>query len=228
MRVDVVFISIVQIALTGGLVLGFGYIIPDISDTSATYLVTGTATQSFVTVGLVMLPQFLSQAKAEGRLDYMLTLPISREAYLLSQITVVGLVALPGVAFAVLLGDLKYGLSLSPDPTLLPVMLLAVLSLAGVGVAMAVLIPQMQVTNAITQLIIFYVLFFSPVILPRQQLPSFLQHTADFMPPSYAADAVRATLTDLPGTHLERSLLVMAGFAVVSIVLASTAVRRRG
>ena len=41
MRVDVVFISIVQIALTGGLVLGFGYIIPDISDTSATYLVTG-------------------------------------------------------------------------------------------------------------------------------------------------------------------------------------------
>ena len=181
-----------------------------------------------MTVGLVMLPQFLSQAKAEGRLDYMLTLPISREAYLLSQITVVGLVALPGVAFAVLLGDLKYGLSLSLEPMLLPVMLLAVLSLAGVGVAMAVLIPQMQVTNAITQLIIFYVLFFSPVILPRQQLPSFLQHTADFMPPSYAADAVRATLTDLPGTHLERSLLVMAGFAVVSIVLASTAVRRRG
>jgi ABC-2 type transport system permease protein len=228
MRTDIITISVIQVALTGGLVLGFGYIIPDISDISATYLVTGTATQSFVTIGLVMLPQFLSQAKADGRLDYMLTLPISREAYLLSQVTVVGVVALPGVAFAVLIGDWKYGLSLTPDPMMVPVMLLAVLSLAGVGVAMAVLIPQMQVTNAITQLIIFYVLFFSPVILPKEQLPAFLRHAADFMPPSYAADAVRATLTDLPGTHLGRSLIVMASFAVASLGLASTAVRRRG
>jgi ABC-2 type transport system permease protein len=228
MRQELVFIAIIQVALTAGLVLGFGYIIPDISRLSATYLVTGTATQSFVTVGLVMLPQFLSQAKAEGRFDYMMTLPIAREAYLLAQVTVVGIAALPGVALALAFGDWHYGLSLSPDPLVVLVMVLAVLSLAGVGVALAVIVPHQQAVNAITQLIIFYVLFFAPVILPASQLPAFLRHTADFMPPSYAADAVRATLTDLPGTHLGRSLAVMSAFAVVSLAMASLAVRRRG
>ena len=79
-RNEVLFIIIVQVALTLGLVLGFGYIIPDVSDRAALFLATGTATNTLITVGLVMLPQVVSQAKAEGRLDYMLTLPISREA----------------------------------------------------------------------------------------------------------------------------------------------------
>jgi ABC-2 type transport system permease protein len=228
MRQEFVMIAVVQIALTVALVLGFGYIIPDVSTLSATYLVTGTATQSFVTIGLVMLPQFLSQAKAEGRLDYMMTLPISREAYLLGQVTVAGIAAIPGVALALAFGDWRYGLSLSPEPAIVLVMVLAVLSLAGVGVALALLVAHQQAVNAICQLIIFYVLFFAPVILPASQLPAFLRHTADFMPPSYAADAVRATLTDLPGTHLGRSLAVMAGFAVASLAMASVAVRRRG
>jgi ABC-2 type transport system permease protein len=228
MRSDFAIIAMVQVGFTFGLVLGFGYIIPDISKASAAYLVTGTATQAFVTVGLVMLPQFISQAKAEGRLDYLLTLPISREAYLLGEVTVVALMALPGVALAVVFGSWYYDLSLTPDPMILPVMVLVILSLAGVGVAMAVAIPHMQVVNSLCQLIIFYVLFFSPVILPSEQLPGFLQHAADFMPTSYSADAVRATLTDLPGTDLPRSLLVMSGFAIVSLVLSSVMVRRRG
>ncbi len=228
MRQEVIFIMLVQGALTCGLVLGFGYIIPDVSKLSATYLVTGTATQAFVTVGLVMLPQFLAQARDDGRLEYMLTLPISREAYLLAQVCVVGLMALPGVIFAVLLGSWHYGLSLNADPMIVPVVLLAVFSLAGVGVAMAVLIPHQQVTNALTQLIIFYVLFFSPVILPVEQLPALLRHTADFMPTTYAADAVRASLTDLPGTHLWRSAGIMTGLAAASLVLSAITVRRRG
>lgn len=228
MRGEFAFIMMIQLVLTLGLVLGFGYIIPDISETTATYLVTGAATQSFVTVGLVMLPQFIAQAKDDGRLDYFMTLPIVRELYLLAQLTVVAILALPGAAIAVVFGAWHYGFSLQVDPLVVIVMLLAVLSLAGIGVAIAVAIPHVQVVNAITQLVIFYVLFFAPVILPKEQLPSILQHIADFMPPTYAADAVRGSLTSLPGTHLARSILVMSGFAAASMALGSIMIRRRG
>jgi ABC-2 type transport system permease protein len=228
MRAEFAFIAMIQVVLTLGLVLGFGYIIPDISETSATYLVTGAATQSFVIVGLVMLPQFIAQAKDDGRLDYFMTLPIMRELYLLAQLTVVAILAIPGTAIAVVFGAWHYGFSLQVDPLVIPVMLLAVLSLAGVGVALAVAIPHVQIVNAISQLVIFYVLFFAPVLLPKEQLPVILQHTADFMPPTYAADAVRASLTSLPGTHLARSLLVMSGFAAASMALGSLMIRRRG
>lgn len=228
MRGEMWFVAILHIALSLGLVLGFGYLIPDISDSTALFMITGTATQAIVTVGLVMLPQMLAQSKEEGRMEYFLTMPISREAYLASLVTVVAAMALPGVAFAVLFGAWYYDVPIAFDPAALLVLVLGVASLAGVGVTMAVVSPHQQVTNALTQLIIFFVLFFSPVLMPAEQLPWLLQQTAHLAPPTYTADAVRATLTDLPGTHLGRSLLVMAGFAAASLTMSATAIRRRG
>ena len=228
MRNEFLIISVVQVAFTIGIVLGFGYFIPNISDGAAYYLTTGTATQAVVTVGLVMLPQNLSQAKTEGRLDYFLTLPISREAYILAQVTVVAVIAVPGALAAILFGGWYYELPLDISPLIIPVIALAILSLAGLGVMVAMVSPYQQLTNVFTQLTIFYVLLFAPVMIPRDQLPSFLDHAATFLAPTYAADGIRATVTDLPGTHLARSIFVMSGFALVSTAIASMSIRRRG
>jgi len=228
MRGEIWFIALIQIVLSTGLVVGFGYLIPDITDRTAAFMITGTATQAITTVGLVMLPQLLAQSKEEGRMEYYLTMPISREAYLASLVTVVATMAVPGVLFCVLFGALHYGISLQFDPAFVLVVLLGVISLAGVGVAMAVYSPHQQVTNALTQLIIFYVLFFAPVLMPIEQLPWLLQQTAHIAPPTYVADGVRATITDLPGTHLGRSLMMMTGFAAASLALSAAAIRRRG
>lgn len=222
------FLVMINVALAFGLVLGLGYIVPDINETTAIYLTTGTATQMIVTVGLVGLPQYLAQAKAEGRLEYFFTLPISREGYLLAQVTFVAMLALPAAVFAILLGAWNYDFGLSLSPWLPLAVLLATLSLAGVGVALALLSPHQMLTNAVTQLVIFYVLFFAPVLVPREQLPWLLRHAADVLPPGYAADAVRATVTDVPGTHLGRSLAVMAVYAATTLGLAALTVRRRG
>jgi ABC-2 type transport system permease protein len=221
-------VSLINIAFAVGLVYGFGFVIPDVSQTTALYLVTGTATQMIVTVALVVLPQQLSQLKGDGRLEYFLTLPINREAYLLSHIAYTFAMAAPAIALALALGAWHYGFSLHLEPALLAVVPLAVLALAGVGIVIAVFSPHMQITNGITQLIIFYVLFFAPVILPKEQLPAALETIGDFLPATYVADAMRATTTDLPGTDLWRSMLVMAGFGVVSVAASAVAIRRRG
>ena len=89
-------------------------------------------------------------------------------------------------------------------------------------------VGRFQVTNAITQLTIFYVVFFAPILLPKEQLPSLLEHVSTYMPTTYAADAMRASLTDLPGTNLGKDLAVLAAFATGSLALASTTIRRRG
>ncbi len=227
-RGNIAFIMMVQCVLSLGLVYGFGYLMPQITTTTALFVVTGAATQGLVTMGLVMLPQFLAEAKQEGRMDYFMTLPVSREAYLFAQMTVVAVLALPGVLFSLAIGAWHYGLSLSIDPAFAPVVVLAMFSLAGLGVTMAIVSPHLQVTNAITQLIIFYVLFFAPVLMPKDQLPGFLQQASVVMPPAYAADAVRATLTSLPGTHLLQSLLVLSASGAASLVLSAVMIRRRG
>ena len=221
------FSGMVNIAFAVGLIFGFGIVIPEISDTTALFLITGAATQMVTTVALVALPQTLGQAKAEGRLEYFFTLPISREAYLLAQVTFVFILVLPALIFAVLLGAWRFDVALSIDPLVLVVVPLAVLSLAGAGVTLAIVSPHQQLTGAITQLVIFYVLFFAPVLAPRESLPVVLKQVSDFVPPTYVADALRGTLTDLPGTHVGRSIAAMAGFGVAFLALAAATVRRR-
>lgn len=228
MRTDVPLIVAIQVALSVGLVVGMGYLMPNVSDATAMYLVTGAATQTFITIGLVMLPQMLAESREQGRMEYFLTMPISRELYLLSLLTVVAITTLPAVAFCLAIGALNYGISFHIEPAFFAVTLLAVLSLAGVGVAMVVFAPNWRVVNVLTQLIIFYALFFSPVMLPSSQLPDVLAATARLAPPTYAADGVRATITDLPGTALTRDLVFMSAFAAASLTLSARAIRRRG
>jgi len=227
-RDEVAFIGVIQLVMTFGFVVGFGYFIHNVSERQALFLTTGTATNTLVTVALVGLPQVLSQSKAQGRLDYLLSLPISRELYLAAQVTYVVITALPGVVFAVVFGAWHYDLSLSVDPLVLVVVPLTMLSLAGVGVAIGLLSPHPNVTNAFSNLAIFYVLLFAPILIPKEQLPALLRHIATVLPTTYAADAMRGALTDLPGTHLARSMAAMAGFTVVSLAASAISVRRRG
>lgn len=219
---------IIQASMAAGMVLGFGYFVPHIGRTQAMFITAGAATQVVITLGLVMLPQVMSQERAEGLIEYFLTLPVSREAYLLAEIAFIAIVTLPGVAFAVVLGAWHYHLDLPSDPRVVAVTLLTLFSLTGVGVAMVVLVPHPQLVNVATQLIIFWVLLFSPVMMPREQLPAALRSISSVMPTTYAADAMRATLTDLPGTHFGRAMLVLLGYCVVSLVASAVAIRRRG
>jgi ABC-2 type transport system permease protein len=227
-RQGMAFVIMVQVVLTIGLVLGYGYLIPNISKGAALYVTTGAATNAITTVSLVVLPQILAEAKHQGRMEYMLTLPISREAYLLSQVAASVILAAPGTVLAVAFGAWHYDLALDVNLLLPVVICLGIASLAGVGVAVATLSNHLQVTNAITQLTIFYVVFFAPILLPKEQLPSLLEHVSTYMPTTYAADAMRASLTDLPGTNLGKDLAVLAAFATGSLALASTTIRRRG
>ncbi len=227
-RSEIWFIGMVQVVFTVSFVLGFGYFLKPISERQALFLTTGVATNGIVMVALVGLPSIISQGKAEGRLDYFLTLPVSRELYLGAQVAYVALTALPAVVFAVWFGSWHYGLALSISPAVVVVTALGVLSLAGVGIAVGTLSSMPQLTNALTNLITFYVLLFAPILIPREQLPSVLEHLSVVMPPTYAADAMRGALTDLPGTHLVRSLWVMAGFTVVSLAISAATIRRRG
>jgi ABC-2 type transport system permease protein len=227
-RDEVAFIAVIQVAMTLGFVVGFGYFIHNVSERQALFLTTGTATNTLVTVALVGLPQILSQSKAQGRLDYFLALPISRELYLAAQVTYVVITALPGILFALVFGAWHYDLSLSIDPLVLAVVPLSMFSLAGVGVAIGVLSPHPNITNAFSNFAIFYVLLFAPILIPKEQLPALLQNVSTVLPTTYAADAMRGALTDLPGTHLVRSMTIMAGFTVVSLAASAVSVRRRG
>jgi ABC-2 type transport system permease protein len=217
---------VVQVALAVATVVGYGLLVGTPSPDVALYLATGAPTITLITVGLVMTPQMLAQAKTEGSLDWMRTLPVPRWTFLASDLLMWTLIALPGMVLGVVAGVLRFNVNLSIAPWVVLAALLVSLTSASVGYAMASVLPPM-LAQLLTQVLIFVVLLFSPVSYPASRMPEWLQTAHEFLPIEPMAQLVRAGLANASFTVPGRSMVVLGVWVAVSVAAALTALRRR-
>jgi len=213
------FVVVAQFFTGLGTVIGFGYIMPEIDSTSAGFLVTGAATLSLTTLGLVLVPQFVAAAKAEGSFDYMWSLPIPRMAYLAADLTIWMAATLPGVVVALVVGTLRYDFTLQFNPMVIPALLLIVLTATSVGQAIALISPKPELVNVLTNLIIFGMFLFSPINFPVERLPNWLAAIHRVLPVKYAADAVRGTLIPEYADGLGLAIFVLVVWCVIGLTI---------
>ncbi|UZN03024.1 ABC transporter permease [Cellulomonas sp. S1-8] len=217
---------VVQVFMAVATVVGYGLLVGDPDPLTALYLATGAPTVTLITVGLVMTPQMVAQARTEGSLDWMRTLPVPRVAFLLSDLLVWTLIALPGMAIGIVAGALRYDIALSLAPWFLPATVLVSLTAAAVGYAMATVLPP-QIAMLVTQMLVFVVLLFSPVSYPAERMPAWLASAHEWLPIEPMAQLVRAGLAQDVFAMPTRSLVVLIAWAVASLVAASVALQRR-
>ncbi|MCL3861604.1 ABC transporter permease [Actinotalea sp. K2] len=219
---------VVQALMAAGIIVGFGFLIPDIDAPTALFLSTGAPTVLLMTVGLVMVPQGVARARTDGTFTYMRALPVARPLVLLADLTVWMIVSVPSVAVAVLVAQLRYDLSLSLHwPLLVGASLLVVLTATSVGYAIAVTLPPM-LAQLISQVLVFFVLLFSPITFPTTQLPGWFQGVHDVLPVRPAADLLRAGLASGTYDVVLRDLVVLLVWCAVGLTLSTRALVRRG
>ncbi|HEX7806265.1 MAG TPA: ABC transporter permease [Cellulomonas sp.] len=217
---------VVQIAMAVATVVGYGLLVGDPTPDVALYLATGAPTITLITVGLVMTPQMLGQAKTEGSLDWMRTLPVPRWTFLASDLLMWTLIALPGMVLGIVAGVVRFDVQLSIAPWLVAAALLVSLTAASVGYAMASVLPPM-LAMLLTQVLVFVVLLFSPVSYPASRMPEWLQHAHAYLPIEPMAQVVRAGLASADFSVPGRSLVVLGVWCVASVGAALAALRRR-
>lgn len=220
-------VLVVQALLAAGVIIGFGYLIPDIDATSALFLSSGAPTALLMIVGLVMVPSGVAEARAGGALTYLRALPVRRPLLLVVELTVWLLVALPSVAAAVLVATLRYDLVFAFDwPLLIAASLLITLTATSVGYAIAVSLPPF-LAQLSTQVLVFFVLLFSPVTFPASQLPAWFQAVHDVLPVRPAADLLRAGLVSDTYAWSSVDLAVLLVWCLFGIVISIRALVRR-
>lgn len=221
------FVVVVQALLAAGIIIGFGFLIPDIDTASAQFLSTGAPTVLLMVVGLVMVPQGVAQARTSGTFTYLRALPVPRPLLLLADLTVWLVVALPSVAVAAIVAHLRYGFSYSFNwPVLVTAAVLTAVTAAAVGYAIAVTLPPL-ITQLVTQVLVFFVMLFSPVTFPASQLPTWFQTVHDLLPFRPAADLLRAGLLADSYTGSWRDLLVLLAWCALGLAVSIRAVVRR-
>lgn len=225
-RDNLPFYGIVQLLLSAGVVVGYSFLIPDLTSTAALYLTGGGMTIALVTVGMVMTPNTLSYRRETGVIDYQRSLPVPRLAMMAADATVWVAVALPGMAASVVIAVLRFDLDLAPSPLVVPAILLVVVGSVSVGYTIGFLVKPMLV-NVVTNAVIVVVLMFAPINFPAERLPDWLATTHEWLPFQYMAQALRETIAVPAAGVSVLPFAVMAVWAVLGLAVASRALTRR-
>lgn len=219
-------VLVVQIFLSAGVIVGFAFLLPSIDPATALYLSTGAPTLGLITIGMVLAPQMVAQAKSEGTFAYNQTLPVPRTAVLGADVTIWLLVGAPGLLLGLLVAVLRFDLTLRVSWLAGPAMLLVALTGTAVGFAIAYAATP-PVTSMVSQLIVFIALMFSPINFPADRLPEWLRAVHLVLPFESMARVVRDTLTTPPGGIAVLPFAVLAAWCAAGLVITVRVMTRR-
>jgi ABC-2 type transport system permease protein len=171
----------------------------------------------------------MQRERTSGTLERLMTTPLSKPELLAGYGTAFSLAAAAQAAVACLVTFWWLGMHSAGSVWL--VLLIAVLD-AVLGVALGLLASAFARTEfqavQFMPLIVGPQFFLCGLLVPRGQLPHWLELISDVLPMSYAVDALQQ-VSRYPGatTQMWRDLGIVTGFAAVALALAAATMRRR-
>ncbi|WP_165930754.1 ABC transporter permease [Paenibacillus sp. BK033] len=184
-------------------------------------VIVGNIVFAIIMMGFNALGQEISWQKHAGYFTFYSSLPISKAIFVVTQLVRGLMTAMPSVIIMAFIGQFAYGIKLHYEWGLIPVFLLAVLSMVGIGAGIGFWSPDHQMTNMLVQGLMMFVGFLSPVMMEASQLPPVLRYIGVIFPTTYSASALREMLTKGWTPAVTMDMFVLIGFIIVSFAFIS-------
>ena len=174
------------------------------------------------------LPVAISQEKEIGTMDGMMVAPVNRLSILLGKTiaqTARGLIQ--GVIILALAIGI-FGVTIQGNILLVfALLLLGVFSFVGLGIVITSFTKDQETAQMLMMTLMFPMMFLSGVFFPVQQMPWFMQSIAQFLPLTYASDALRKVMVLGAGIpQISNELIILIVFGVVMIAIALPVFKR--
>ena len=228
LRLTLPLMVVIQVLAGAGFVLGIGLFFRHIPPTTALYVSTGVPVVNLVLIGLIFGPQVVAEQKLKGTYDYLRALPVPRSSAALAWFTVTLLAGIPAVLVSLLMAEARYDFTYTITLSIIPACLLTAFTGTMLGYALSHAIRNPMTTRLITQLLVFVVMGFSPIMYPASQLPDWLAAVNRWLPFEHMAVIVRAGLTAGLVDEVGRSYVIVAIWGVLGAAFAARALGRRG
>jgi len=177
-------------------------------------------------MGMNLVTQMVASGRLEGTHDYLLSLPVPRMVLLASDATIFFLLTVPGIIFALILGSVYHDFTLQVSPLVIPVFILVSITGTFVGYAIALGVPRPQMAGVASQFLLFFIVFFSPIIYPVEQLPDWLAAIHRVLPIKYMADLARGSLSDID-VNMGLAFAVTGAWCVAPFLFCYIVMKRR-
>jgi ABC-2 type transport system permease protein len=174
------------------------------------------------------LPVAISQEKEIGTMDGMMVAPVNRLSILLGKTgaqtargLIQGLIIL-GLAIGI------FGVAIQGSILLVfALLLLGVFSFVGLGIVITSFTKDQETAQMLMMTLMFPMMFLSGVFFPIQQMPWYMQTISQFLPLTYASDALRKVMVLGAGVpQISTDLIVLVVFGVVMIAIALPVFRK--
>ncbi|HZD65069.1 MAG TPA: ABC transporter permease, partial [Acidimicrobiales bacterium] len=167
-------------------------------------------------IALCSLPGPLASYREQGILRRPSTTPAPRAWVLAAQVLINLVLVVIGL---VVVGVVAYGLAAPQEPGgLVLSVALSIAALFAIGLLIAAVMPTARGAAALGSLTFFPLIFFAGLWVPRQVMPTVLQHISNYTPLGASVQAVQDSMQG--AFPPAASLLVLAGYAVVFALLA--------
>lgn len=160
------------------------------------YLISGNIIVSLLFTTMYGTCARFAFMRTFGVLDYYATLPVYKPLLVLAVNCGFLVLTLPTAFLTLLLGEWFFSLQVSVNPTFIILVPLASFSLSAVGAFVGVVAPNFDTATTISGILQFVFMGASPVLIPAERLPEIVQWFSYLLPSTYAADALRLSLTE--------------------------------
>lgn len=185
----------VQVLMGAGAAIMYGFYLGDLPELARVFIATGVPALGLIPVGFVMVPGMVAQQRIAQTYDFVWSLPVPRLAAAASTFTVFTLMALPGFVTSLGVAVWYYAVDVRISWIVVPAVGLTALMCTSVGFGMAHAIKDPLAVNFIANMVIFFVLLFSPIIVPITQFPDWLASIHQVLPFYHIAQVLRDALS---------------------------------
>ena len=168
------------------------------------------------------IPEAISKEKEMGTFDGMLSAPINQISIIIGKTMALCTRGFIQCIIILLIAILIFGVTFQGSLLLAFLMLLlAIFSFIGVGILAISMSGDQASSTMIVNLLMFPMMFLGGVFYPIQQMPGFMQTIAQFIPITYAADAMRKIILLNAGIgDIMYQIIILVAFGVVTMAIA--------
>ena len=170
----------------------------------------------------------MAQQKLQQSYDFVRALPVPQASAAAAWYSVCLLAGLPAVVVSLIIAEVRYGISFTVSPAIVPAVLLTAFTGTMIGYGLGHAVPNPMVTNLVTELMIFAVFGFAPILYPSSQLPGWLATLNWWFPFGHMAVIVRAALTSGMVTGVASSYVIVTVWGIIGAAVSAWALGRRG
>jgi ABC-2 type transport system permease protein len=182
-------------------------------------IISGNMIFPIIIMGINGLGNHISLCKQQGHFTYYASLSISKINFLMALIIRGFLMSLPSVIMMVFIGQFAFHLQIHFNFGILPMIFLSIGGCAGFGALVGFLSPNPEITGMVTNLLVVFLNFLTPVMVDMDQLPGVLQIVSYFFPTTYAADGLQQLFMYGWTYAVTLDCLVLIGFILLALLL---------